>query len=875
MSGQATIFALRLSPGRQFQLCGLLGLVAALLLGVALAQHRGLSPLVITSLWAVSTLTFLAVAMAAKIVTGDERLVCYHHQAAVLAATAGVLLLTGQPVAPYLDIVAAGLGLFLAFGRTGCLMAGCCHGRPARFGVRYGEVHVHAGFPREFAGTRLLPVQAIEAVAAVLLAALACWLLLGGTAPGTAFAAYASGYAAARFLLEFARGDTGRHYWLGFSEAQWTSLLAGLFAPPVAAAIALTMLCAAAVRRQPNAATGLPSVRELAPKPVQAEPARRNGSQAALAGLDNLFALPPENGHAFSRVPVFVEGHGAGAENGPGFLQRAVDLGSQSAAIEPQDETTGGGLLVEDGSADLSAGQMSKTEFLDALRESLCQIAEAEVGYVCPGIDHLFATYGPMPAADIENAIRRFVSGARSAPSAADYIPLIGEQVRRAILIWKSTGEVTGIPPGFESSFPVPLPGPPSEATSEPTEGLALKTRDGGPRTPSDSPHAIHRQLGGGRPIDESVGARLRPVIGMDLSRIRIHTDAAAARLASGLDARAFTIGQHIAFAPGEYQPGTPVGDALLAHEIAHVVQQSGEAATGSPDTSDYQQLEEDADRSAVGTVVSLWGHARAGLNRIAGNALPALKSGLRLQRCKTTSTGPIGSTRLAEAVTNFRKENDHLSEDEFTKIDSALSKTTGDNLDLIISFYDYFSNHDINKDPGLVKRGLDGETFPNSDMNLNPTLLDPSTSDTRLGAVLLHEYAHTRHTAGGLGSADYQEGESYAIEYFYARLRGETDRMHVIEALVSTRGKLTLPAFHESMVLLFKQTLGTLETLQEVIDGKKARAPVSTLTPEQARVLQARLVDTAADDRPAELKTIIDWVTAHLDEFVFPLPSY
>lgn len=57
---------------------------------------------------------------------------------------------------------------------------------------------------------------------------------------------------------------------------------------------------------------------------------------------------------------------------------------------------------------------------------------------------------------------------------------------------------------------------------------------------------------------------------------VRLHTDAAADRAARALNARAFTIGRHIAFAAGEFRPDTADGRHLLAHELSHVVQQSG-----------------------------------------------------------------------------------------------------------------------------------------------------------------------------------------------------------------------------------------------------------------------------------------------------------
>jgi hypothetical protein len=63
------------------------------------------------------------------------------------------------------------------------------------------------------------------------------------------------------------------------------------------------------------------------------------------------------------------------------------------------------------------------------------------------------------------------------------------------------------------------------------------------------------------------------------LAQVRLHDHAAAGAAARSIDARAFTLGADIAFAPGEYAPGTTEGRRLLAHELAHVVQQAGTPA--------------------------------------------------------------------------------------------------------------------------------------------------------------------------------------------------------------------------------------------------------------------------------------------------------
>ena len=78
----------------------------------------------------------------------------------------------------------------------------------------------------------------------------------------------------------------------------------------------------------------------------------------------------------------------------------------------------------------------------------------------------------------------------------------------------------------------------------------------------------------GGQPLDPEARAFFEPRFGADFSSVRIHSDGSAAASARGLGARAFAAGSHLAFDTGEYSPRTAEGRNLLAHELAHVVQQ-------------------------------------------------------------------------------------------------------------------------------------------------------------------------------------------------------------------------------------------------------------------------------------------------------------
>lgn len=78
------------------------------------------------------------------------------------------------------------------------------------------------------------------------------------------------------------------------------------------------------------------------------------------------------------------------------------------------------------------------------------------------------------------------------------------------------------------------------------------------------------------------------PRFGYDFSGVRVHTDARAAEAAKEVDARAFTVGRDVVFGKGEYAPGTSAGIRLVAHELAHVIQQDAAAIVAHKDHNIY-----------------------------------------------------------------------------------------------------------------------------------------------------------------------------------------------------------------------------------------------------------------------------------------------
>jgi len=96
----------------------------------------------------------------------------------------------------------------------------------------------------------------------------------------------------------------------------------------------------------------------------------------------------------------------------------------------------------------------------------------------------------------------------------------------------------------------------------------------------SDVQSTINSTRGSGASLDGGVAQRLTPSLG-DLSDVRVHTDSTAHHLNHAVSARAFATGTDVYFAQGEYKPNTTDGDKLIAHELAHVVQQRGAPTSG------------------------------------------------------------------------------------------------------------------------------------------------------------------------------------------------------------------------------------------------------------------------------------------------------
>ena len=99
-------------------------------------------------------------------------------------------------------------------------------------------------------------------------------------------------------------------------------------------------------------------------------------------------------------------------------------------------------------------------------------------------------------------------------------------------------------------------------------------------RRSADVDAAVRAAVWGGKLLPEETRSFFESRFRFDFSQVRIHDDVDAAQAARAVEARAYTVGHNIVFGGGEYSPATERGRQLLAHELTHVVQQTGKAST-------------------------------------------------------------------------------------------------------------------------------------------------------------------------------------------------------------------------------------------------------------------------------------------------------
>ncbi|HEV7681140.1 MAG TPA: DUF4157 domain-containing protein [Pyrinomonadaceae bacterium] len=334
----------------------------------------------------------------------------------------------------------------------------------------------------------------------------------------------------------------------------------------------------------------------------------------------------------------------------------AADAGPRPSATEVN-VAPAMGVIVEDGSP-LGPGQVHRTYFLDTISVEIERVVDDELrpsgqsSRDCPYLAHWLRFYRDRPAEHIERVIQRYANPARM--DLESVRAAIATRVRGAVQAWvRSRGRDVQIPEGITPSGTDDGAPAPSQTSGVPLQRKAVEgAPEAGPRTSSvGEAAAIRSHLQNGHPLEGSVRQRMERSFGQSFADVRVHTDGGAGQLAATHSARAFTLGTDVAFGANQYRPGTLPGDLVIAHELAHVVQQRGAVVSPSSPLlrgDDSAALEADANTSAARAVLpqsvlespQFEDYASAHPARLhsidTGAVTPILTSGLSLQRCET-----------------------------------------------------------------------------------------------------------------------------------------------------------------------------------------------------------------------------------------------
>jgi hypothetical protein len=295
----------------------------------------------------------------------------------------------------------------------------------------------------------------------------------------------------------------------------------------------------------------------------------------------------------------------APARRGPRSRRRA--RGAPATARRPP--------IVDDGQR-LQAGQMHKSEFLAKLHAALVEGCDAELAPFgrtarrCPYIDRTIERYRGRPASSLLRVIRAWAHP----PEGASPEALIAATTERARGAARRVGE---------------------RQADRGHRPQAMRERSGDSALMGEA-RAIRSQLGSGERLHDATRAGMEQSFGRDFASVRVHSGPVAARFNEALRASAFTIGDDIAFAAGKYRPGTPPGDRLIAHELAHTIQQQS-PPTASRASGD--ELERQADRAASSAVAGSGG---------ASAAVRAGQANLGVQRGPVVVAGALFVAELA-----------------------------------------------------------------------------------------------------------------------------------------------------------------------------------------------------------------------------------
>ena len=203
---------------------------------------------------------------------------------------------------------------------------------------------------------------------------------------------------------------------------------------------------------------------------------------------------------------------------------------------------------------------------------------------------------------------------------------------------------------------------------------------DGGAGGTDSAPPAVSDVLRApGQPLDAATRAFMEPRFGRDFSHVRVHADAAAADSAHAVGALAYTVGADLVLGSGRYQPASAAGRALLAHELAHVVQQQGGGLLQrAPDPAAVADFNKRFDKLKLTPVyAALPPGSKTELDEIADIARKRDNIGYHASKLELLFATPEDPPSTQAAAT--RKETDDAAAAEAARLGTAVGKAQKD----------------------------------------------------------------------------------------------------------------------------------------------------------------------------------------------------
>lgn len=302
------------------------------------------------------------------------------------------------------------------------------------------------------------------------------------------------------------------------------------------------------------------------------------------------------------------------------------------------------------------------------------------------------------------------------------------------------------------------------------------------------------RLRGLGRPLDATVRGFMERGFGQDFSHVRLHADQEAAEMAEARGAQAYTIGPHVSFAAGTLAPGTVAGRELIAHELAHVVQQ-GAAASKSRGSSNALEAQADQAAAAVmrGGAVPAMSAAAVGVQRRVamrdvgrGEQSGFARVGEFVDRLNGMSQGLVFANTAGELTYTLR-DGGTLSE-----FDTQMMGFIDDNTVIPMRFANRHALEGTRPTPGDPNSGFRDPIFVDSYMSGNVDIDDLlASSDLGLQTSLVHllrERAGARNYVRRTGSPslDAREPGPARVEFLRAHGAGIQAELQILRDFFS-----------------------------------------------------------------------------------------